>query len=162
MRHDLQGGRERVRMSAKAVIVRDGALCVISKRDADGPWYVLPGGGQQPGESLTHALVRECREEIGVTVVPGRIVWCRDYIDDHHPEFPHARPGFHQAEVMFEATLAPGAKPDVGHEPDGDQHGVAWLPLAELSEHRLFPVPLRELLQRGLPEGLAGYLGDVY
>lgn len=149
------------RLSAKAVILRDGALLAIHKRDAEGDWYVLPGGGQQPGEVLLDALRRECREELGCEVEPGRIVWARDYIDANHP-FPHAPNGLHQVEVMFECTLPAGARPQGGDTPDDDQLGIAWLPVAELAQHRLFPVALRDLIPRGLPEGLAEYLGDVY
>jgi len=38
-----------------------------------GRWE-LPGGSVEPGESETHAVARECREELGTTVVPaGRL-----------------------------------------------------------------------------------------
>jgi len=37
-----------VRVSAKAVIIRDRRILVIAHRDDDGEYYVLPRGGQEP------------------------------------------------------------------------------------------------------------------
>ena len=74
-----------VRSSAKAIIVRDGQLLVTVNRSANGEEFCcLPGGGQQPLESLTQALQRECLEEIGVRVRVGALLYVRDYIAKNH------------------------------------------------------------------------------
>jgi signal transduction histidine kinase/8-oxo-dGTP pyrophosphatase MutT (NUDIX family) len=54
-------------------LVRDG--WVLAQRrafppDTAGRWE-LPGGRAEPGESVAEALIRECREELAVDVVPG-------------------------------------------------------------------------------------------
>ncbi|WP_326687307.1 MULTISPECIES: NUDIX domain-containing protein [unclassified Streptomyces] len=54
-------------VSAAAVVV-DGRLLVVSKKAAPDFFY-LPGGKPEPGESAREALVRELREELGVTPV---------------------------------------------------------------------------------------------
>lgn len=67
-----------------AAIVRDGRL-LAARRSAPaelaGGWE-LPGGKLEPGETETEALVRECQEELGVTVRAGARVpgewWLRD------------------------------------------------------------------------------------
>ncbi|MDI6739140.1 MAG: NUDIX domain-containing protein [Candidatus Edwardsbacteria bacterium] len=69
-----------IRNSAKAVIINDCKLLVLEMRDEDGPWYALPGGGQQPGETLHAALVRECREEANAAVTIGELLFIREYI----------------------------------------------------------------------------------
>ncbi|GAB3688678.1 (deoxy)nucleoside triphosphate pyrophosphohydrolase [Nocardiopsis oceani] len=53
-----------------AAIIRDG--CVLAAQRAQpqaqrGRWE-FPGGKAEPGEAPAEALVRECREELGVTV----------------------------------------------------------------------------------------------
>ncbi|OLL75747.1 MULTISPECIES: NUDIX domain-containing protein [unclassified Pseudonocardia] len=59
-----------------AAIVRDGRLLVAQRSypaEIAGRWE-LPGGGVEPGESETDALVRECREELGARIrADGRI-----------------------------------------------------------------------------------------
>ena len=46
---------------------RDGAVLLVQQ---DGRW-VLPGGGVEPGETKTDALVREMREETGLDAAVG-------------------------------------------------------------------------------------------
>lgn len=51
--------------------VRDGRLLSVRTQGRD--VFYLPGGKYEPGESGPQALVRELREEIGVTVDPGEL-----------------------------------------------------------------------------------------
>lgn len=146
-----------VRISAKAIIIEKSRLLVLRLRDAEGDWYCLPGGGQEYGETLPAALNRECLEEIGSAVRVGRLRFVRDYIAKHH-EFA-AQDESHQVELMFECELMSAA--GVGKQPDTMQTGVDWLALDTLSQHRLYPKVLRELLPAGTPTDEAIYLGDV-
>ena len=91
-----------VRLSIKAVVIESGRLLVIKNRDPDGDWYCLPGGGQEPGETILEALTRECVEEIGSEVVAGRLRFIRDYLASNH-EFAEQDNDSHQVEMMFEA-----------------------------------------------------------
>ncbi|MDQ3702543.1 MAG: NUDIX domain-containing protein [Chloroflexota bacterium] len=154
-----------IRVAAKAVIIRDGKLLVTRNVDDEGEWYILPGGGQEPGETLPEALQRECREEIGVDVDVRELLYVRDYIGRHH-EFAAQDGAAHGLELMFACTIRPGQVPRNGPLPDGPQVGVAWLNLAELARHRLYPQALKRVLtapeRNGTPDGPHGvYLGDV-
>ena len=51
------------RVAVNAVIERDGRVLLARRRDIG--WWNLPGGGVEPGESITEGLQRELREEIG-------------------------------------------------------------------------------------------------
>ncbi|HEX2033966.1 MAG TPA: NUDIX domain-containing protein [Chloroflexota bacterium] len=151
-----------VRVAAKAVIIQDGKLLVTENVDDDGHWYILPGGGQEHGETLPQALRRECREELGVEVDVGELLYVRDYIGRHH-EYAATDGEEHALELMFACTVRPGQVPGNGTNPDQRQVGVAWLPVAELDGYRLYPKVLRaliaELARAGRPEDV--YLGDV-
>ena len=149
-----------VRIAPKAVIIEGGRLLVVENVDKQGVWYMLPGGGQQPGETLSEALQRECLEEIGAQIEAGLVVSVRDYIANNH-EFAEDDTDAHQVEIMFECRLAPGSKLGMGSAPDSMQTGVAWLALERLGEYRLYPAALKQMLVGGLPEGGAQYLGDV-
>ena len=167
-----------LRPSAKAIIIRDGALLVLRMRDEVGPWYLLPGGGVDFGETLHDALHRECREEIGCDVEVGELRFVREYISAHH-EFAHEEPDAHQIEYMFLCRLADGALraiegtvPDSGTVPglpsgtvpllpDKGQLGLAWLPLATLTRYRLYPRTLRPFFLRLDDPAIPIYFGDV-
>lgn len=148
----------KVRISAKAIVVREGRLLLMKGRDRSGTYYLLPGGGQQPGETLSEALTRECAEETGFLVKPLRPRYIRDYIADNH-EFARQDRGFHQVEIMFSCRLL--RKLGRPHAPDGNQTGFAWVPLSRLGKVRLYPSVLKILLTpSGRPRGPV-YLGDI-
>lgn len=65
------------RRGAVAIAMRDGRMLVIRRsRHVVAPLvYCFPGGGIEDGESEEEALVRECCEEIGVTLKPIRRLW---------------------------------------------------------------------------------------
>lgn len=67
-------GTRKFRPSVRAIVIRSGKVLMIHSQKYD--YYKFPGGGIEPGESLTEALCREVVEESGYAVVPGSI---RDY-----------------------------------------------------------------------------------
>jgi 8-oxo-dGTP diphosphatase len=149
-----------IRVSAKAIILIEGRLLVIQKKDPWGNYYLLPGGGQQPGESLHETLRRECMEETNVEVEPGDLLFVRDYIGGNH-EFAEWDRNMHQLELMFACQMRPGARPAMGNLPDEDQSGVLWLPVDDLENFRLYPRALINPLQQLLENHGPVYLGDV-
>lgn len=63
---------------AVVAIIRDGDKFLCIKRAADilaGGQICFPGGGIEPGESETEAVVREIREEVGLQIKPVRKVF---------------------------------------------------------------------------------------
>ena len=61
--HDLDGA------IAAAVIVRDGTVLLIRRRQKEGTLlWALPSGGVEPGETAEQAAERETQEEVGLTV----------------------------------------------------------------------------------------------
>jgi ADP-ribose pyrophosphatase YjhB (NUDIX family) len=149
-----------VRVSVKAVVVQRGRILLLRHRDGEGEWYSLPGGGQEHGETLCEALVRECLEETGVRVRMGRLLFMRDYIAKNH-EFAEEDADAHQFELMFECRISGSSDASLGSVPDQMQTGVAWMPLEELRVLRFYPKAVARILAGGVPEDSAVYLGDV-
>lgn len=149
-----------IRNSAKAIIIRDNQLLVIKNTTDGEDWFLLPGGGQNHGESLREALSRECMEEASVEVEIGDIIFIRDYISKNH-EFAETDNDAHQVEFMFQCSISEDAEPEAGSEIDQWQTGVEWLPLDDLAECKLYPAVLRKALSSGIPENNVIYLGDV-
>jgi 8-oxo-dGTP diphosphatase len=84
-----------------AAVVRDGRV-LAARRSAPaelaGTWE-FPGGKVEPGESEEDALVRECREELGIEIAVGRLVGTSRigpgvvlhlYVAEHLIGFPEA------------------------------------------------------------------------
>ena len=65
------------RIPCVGAIVRDGAgrlLLIKRGHDPEAGKWSLPGGRIEPGETDAQALVREMREETGLTVLPGPLL----------------------------------------------------------------------------------------
>jgi len=148
----------RPRISARALIVKDERILVSCYVDKHGPWYVLPGGGQRNGETVTACLLREVKEETCAEVSIERLRWVRDFISANH-EDSTLDPDFHQVELIFECELVDGCEVGMGEVPDTGQTGLAWYTASELCDIRFYPEPVAEILA-GMAEDRV-YLGDV-
>ena len=140
------------RYSIKAVIIRDGKLLVESCDYGRGRFCKLPGGGHQWGETMEQALIRECREELNLTVRPERLLFVRDYIAKNH-DSPFDDPCFHQAELMFLCTVEDFSPLCNGSIPDGEKQQIRWIEIDRLADSDFFPqaddCPRRRQLSAG-------------
>ena len=126
------------RYSIKAVIIRDGKLLVESCDYGRGRFCKLPGGGHQWGETMEQALIRECREELNLTVRPERLLFVRDYIAKNH-DSPFDDPCFHQAELMFLCTVEDFSPLCNGSIPDAEKQQIRWIEIDRLANSDFFP-----------------------
>jgi len=57
-----------------AAVVRDGEGKILLQRRSDNGLWGLPGGSVEIGESVTQAIIREVREETGLTIRVDRLI----------------------------------------------------------------------------------------
>jgi ADP-ribose pyrophosphatase YjhB (NUDIX family) len=148
-----------IRPAVKALILREGRLLLNHCRNAGGEYFALPGGGQRVGERLDEALVRECREELGVTVVVGPLCFVRDHIVANHAH-SYVTESPHQIEMLFRCTLVPGEEPKLGPSPDSQQLGIAWLDADEMGARTIKPSWLADVVRAEGLGSLSVYQGD--
>lgn len=70
----------------RVIVSRGDRILMVQHSDADGTFWILPGGGVKPGESLEQAAEREVREEAGARcrivrrlVLPPEVTGMRGY-----------------------------------------------------------------------------------
>ena len=74
-----------IRNTVRALIIQNDKLLSIKKeRPNVGIYYALPGGAQEPNETLEQALKRECIEELGVEIIESKLLCIREYISRNH------------------------------------------------------------------------------
>ncbi|KOR87645.1 NUDIX domain-containing protein [Paenibacillus solani] len=149
-----------IRNSAKAIIVRDHQVLLTKNVDHLGDFYLFPGGGQEKGETLVQALVRECQEEIGREVEVLDLRHVREYIGANH-EFAEWDSDIHQVEFYFECRLVGESDLFQGHNPDEYQVGVEWVDLSALDQIRLYPHSLAKPLMDQAVLPAVCYVGDT-
>lgn len=57
-----------MRNVVRAIIVEDNSILLLKRIKNGDVYWVFPGGGVEVGESRRIALVRECKEELGLDV----------------------------------------------------------------------------------------------
>lgn len=72
------------RVTVRGIIYKDGKLFAQQLKSSDGvrEYWCTPGGGLDPGESLTDGLHREMIEETGVAPRIGNLLYVQQYQDD--------------------------------------------------------------------------------
>lgn len=132
---------------ARVLLRLNGRVLAAHHRHRHDDFWCLPGGAVEPGESLRDAAVRELREEAGLEVEPGGVVWLQDLT--HLGVFV----------VVFSAKLRPGQDPEpradaVGLREDRHLVEIAWRDLDELLEIDFRPAGLLRLAASGEPPEL--------
>lgn len=64
-------------------MITNGAKVLVQDRHADN-WHgiAFPGGHVEPGESITESVIREIREETGLTIESPRLCGFKDWMKD--------------------------------------------------------------------------------
>jgi 8-oxo-dGTP diphosphatase len=111
----------RERPSAYGIAVHAGEVALV-RVDLPGrsPFYDLPGGGVDDGETEGQGLVREFGEETGLVVRPGALLArARQYMISAHDEPFNSLAAFYVAEVLAEDQALKIE----------DSHTLVWRPI---------------------------------
>ncbi|MFI2757947.1 NUDIX hydrolase [Streptomyces echinatus] len=136
--------RQRLRVAAYAVCVRDGRILLARSPGPDGtPEWVLPGGGMEHGEDPYDTVRREVTEETGYRIEVTGLLG----VDSSRRVFPGGLPprrtDHHGLRVIYEGEVVGG---ELRYEVGGSTDFAAWQDLdavSGLTRVRLVDVALR-------------------
>ncbi len=151
-------------ISAGALVVRGGCLLLVHHQAADYDFWVPPGGRLQGDESILECAARETREETGLAVAPGRIVYVEEFVEQdlHFCKFWFFAEES-GGELYFEGDVSDEERARLARLRSGDAHVIDARLVSQggMRELAVYPRMLRdrfwEDLRRGFPE--TRYLG---
>lgn len=73
------GKRETIELTALCLVHRDGEVLLQDRIKDDWRGYALPGGHIEPGESIVEGIIREMREETGLTILHPKLCGVKQF-----------------------------------------------------------------------------------
>ena len=109
-----------------AALIRRGDKFMVCQRPmhkARGLLWEFVGGKVESGESMEDALVRECKEELGVTVSVGRLFF--DVVHEYPDLLVHL--------TVYDAEIVEGVPQRLEH------NDIRWISADEIDEYEFCP-----------------------
>ena len=121
---------QRVRLAAYAWVERDESvlLCRIAAPDRGAGLWMLPGGGLEFGEDPADGVLRELREETGLTGSVDQLLGVRSAVLE--PAATSRGDRIHAVGIVYRVTVTDA---DLVMELDGSTDLAAWVPFAKLA-----------------------------
>jgi len=123
-----------------AVVARDGALLLVrhQKPDRD-PYWVLPGGRLEPGETIPECAEREISEETGLSARFSGLLYVSEFLREgrHTVDITvrMAPEGDEEAVLGTDPEVAPGSEPTLRE--------LRWVSEDELRGIELLPSSIK-------------------
>ena len=105
--------------------------CQRPAHKARGLLWEFVGGKVEPGETKEQALIRECQEELAVTVA----------VQDVFMEVDHVYPDLNVHLTLFNASIAEGIPQKIEH------NDLRWITVEEIDQYEFCPAD-EEILRR--------------
>lgn len=138
----------RVQMRVTGVLIEDDQILLLNQDTDTGRGWSLPGGKVEEREAIGQALVREMREETGLQVEVGRLLYVCDHITD----------AVHVVHLTFEVRRVGGVAGEIAAGADTRPiRGVEFAKLSELPAYG-FSERFGQLAMQGFPSA-GSYMG---
>ena len=121
-----------------AALIWEGDRFMICQRPAHktrGLLWEFVGGKVEPGETKEQALIRECREELAVTVSVGDVFM--DVVHEYPDLLVHL--------TLFHASIAVGEPQKIEH------NDIRWITTAEIPNYPFCPADEEILIMESFP-----------
>lgn len=121
---NLESYMKSIIVRVNGILIEDNKILLVEQDVSSNRHWAHPGGRPECGETLDQALVREMKEETGLDVSIGRLLYVTDRIKDDN----------HVVIIGFRVTKE-GGELGTGHGPEferGKIKSVKMIPISEL------------------------------
>lgn len=133
----FRSGNQKFNYRACAMIIDNGRI--LAMRDERSPYYYLPGGRVEMGETAENAVIREVQEELGITPKIVRPLWLNQAFFTEDVDNIH----YHELCIYFLMDIASTGlleKGDKFTSKEGQRtHRFEWLDFQRLADTYFYP-----------------------
>ena len=134
----FRAGNEKFNYRVCAMMISDGKI--LAMQDERSPYYYLPGGRVMLGETAESAVIREVREELGVTPIIIRPLWLNQAF--FQEDVDHLQ--YHELCIYFLMDITDTDLLSRGNKfksREGQRtHTFEWLPFERLQDEYFYPL----------------------
>ena len=135
-------GNEKFNYRVCAMMISDGKI--LAMRDDGSPYYYLPGGRVEIGETAENAVIREVKEELGVSPKIIRPLWLNQSFFTWNVDNQH----YHELYIYFLLDVSNTnllSKGDTFTTIEGHlTHSFEWLDFDRLKDELFYPLFLKK------------------
>ena len=132
--------RESIELTNLCLLYRGNEVLLQNRTKADWRGLTLPGGHVEPGESIVESVIREMREETGLTVINPRLCGVKQFPTDEGRYLV----------ILFKSGEF------TGELVSSEEGRMQWVPLDRLEEYDTV-ADLKELLDVMLRDDLTEF-----
>lgn len=133
------------RIRAVAIVIDEGRLLLMHRWRPEKEYFVFPGGGVEPGESVEDAVIREICEEATLEIKIGKLLYRHIYDDDTEQYF------YLCSRISGEPQLGDG--PEFRNPNPDNRFNPEWVPAEDLSRLLVYPLEIRDWLIEDIKNG---------
>lgn len=140
-----------------AVVERDGKVLLVRHQKPERePYWVLPGGRLEPGETIPECAVRELAEETNLTARFAEVLYVSEFMSE----------GRHTVDVTVRATVDADEEAKLGSDPEVEEDAeptlteLRWVEISKLGEIKLLPPWIRARITEDA--GRERRTGEIY
>lgn len=119
---------------AVAIIINNGKILLLYRFKNGEEYYVFPGGGVEEGERIEEAIIREVKEETGLSATIAKQLW--EYENNGRIEY------FFLID-NFSGELKLGG-PEQDRQSGDNIYRLEWISFENLKNLKLLPIPMKE------------------
>lgn len=131
---------------SRAIIVRNNYIALIKRQREGRVYYVIPGGGREPGETPEQTAIRESLEELGLNVSIDRLLAKVVY---------HGREQYYFSARVIGGHFGTGNGPEMigKYPPERGTYTPVWILLKQVENIDLFPPSIAQLISLAVKTG---------
>lgn len=137
----MMGRKERMELTNLCLLYRGNEVLLQNRTKDDWRGFTLPGGHIEPGESIVESVIREMREETGLTVIRPKLCGVKQFPNDE---------GGRYLVILFKSGEF------TGELVSSEEGRMEWVPMDRLEEYDTVS-DLQELLDVMLRDDLTEF-----